>query len=169
MKIKVFISHKECDTNIAEQIAEELKQREVEAYLDTLDRAIDCNKGSEKLTNYLKLKISECSDILVVMSDQTRKSWWVPFEIGIAADQDKPIVTYLQNNVVLPEYLDYWPRLRFLKDIKSYTVQIHARNRKILIEESRNFSDKRSSFSIKNSSYIDDFYTNLKKALKGES
>ena len=164
MAIKVFISHKKCDSAIAEQIAKELESKKIDVYLDTLDNTTTSCRGSKELTEYLKSKISDSSDILVVMSDATKKSWWVPFEIGIASDQNKPIVTYLQNEVDLPEYLDYWPRLRFLSDINIYRAQINYRNRKTMITESRNFSDKRSSISNTQGS-IDEFYKDLKNAL----
>lgn len=103
--MKVFISHQQNDSEIATQIYNKLRLHNVEAYLDVFDNALVSN--SQALTEHLKSIVRKSSDILVVMSDRTKSSWWVPFEIGIAANQDLPTVTYLQDYVTLPEYLDY--------------------------------------------------------------
>lgn len=116
--MKVFISHKQEDANIAKGIYGYLTEKQIEAYLDVLDEQI-VNDG-EALTVHLKKKLNECSDILVVMSENTRYSQWVPFEVGMAAQTDKPTVTFLQEYVLLPEFLDFWPRLKELSDLDYY-------------------------------------------------
>ncbi len=159
--MKIFISHKKCDSKIALQIAKEFQSRNIDIYLDALDETINISQGSKELTNHLKSEIESSSDILVVMSDQTRLSWWVPFEIGMAADQNMPIVTYLHNDVHLPEYLDYWPRLSYLTDIDIYINHIKKRIfRESIKKESVNFSRKNS--------ILDNFYADLKENLNLE-
>jgi len=56
------------------------------------------------------------------MSESTKTSWWVPFEIGMSAQVDMPTATYLTANVALPDYLTYWPRLKTLSDISKYVA-----------------------------------------------
>lgn len=53
------------------------------------------------------------------MSDSTRYSQWVPFEVGMSAQNDMPTATFLQENVALPDFLEYWPRLKQPSDIKN--------------------------------------------------
>lgn len=50
----------------------------------------------------------------------TRYSQWVPFEVGMSTQNDMPTATFLQENVSLPEFLDYWPRLKQPSDIRKY-------------------------------------------------
>ncbi|SCP97909.1 toll/interleukin-1 receptor domain-containing protein [Anaerobium acetethylicum] len=118
MNYKVFISHKKEDEEAALEIKSTLVESGVEAYLDVLDNTI-CGDG-EKLTNHIKEKIRECTDIIVVLSEKTKFSWWVPFEIGMASQKDMPIANYLLNTQALPDYLEYWPRLKNKMDVKKY-------------------------------------------------
>lgn len=133
MTVKVFISHKNLDRDIALKVQRVLKSKQVEAYLDLLDESIT-GKG-EVLTKHIKQKLNECTDILVVMSENTKGSWWVPFEIGMAAQRDLPTVSYLQAGVILPDYLSYWPRLKNDLDLEKYVDTRIKIKRQILNEQ----------------------------------
>lgn len=115
--MKVFISHKQEDAKLAASISRELRRLDVDFYLDVLD---DITENGKALTDHIKSSLNSCSDIIVVMSCNTYKSQWVPFEVGMAAQQDMPTATYLGNDVRLPDFLEYWPRLKTLPDIKKY-------------------------------------------------
>ena len=121
--IKVFISHKQEDSYTANKIANELKAMNVPYYLDILD--FRTTGSGKELTDHIKRNLNDCTDIIVVMSESTRYSQWVPFEVGMSAQNDMPTATFLQENVPLPEFLVYWPRLKQPSDIRKY---IAARN-----------------------------------------
>lgn len=152
----VFISHKKEDTIPAEYICNELKKLQVNAYLDVLEG--DLLIKGEKLTEHIKERLNSCTDLLAVMSDKTKESWWVPFEIGMAAQRDFPIVSYLINNVELPDYLSYWPALRKTGDLWKY---VNAKNKTLqestIVEKSFNYSAQHSE--------TDAFYKNLRNIL----
>ena len=116
--IKVFISHKQEDSYTANKIANELKAINVPYYLDILDHSI--TRNGKELTDHIKRKLNDCTDIIVVMSESTRYSQWVPFEVGMSAQNDMPTATFLQENVSLPDFLVYWPRLKKPSDIRKY-------------------------------------------------
>lgn len=116
--MKIFISHKQEDEIIAKYICDTLSNLNVDAYLDLLEGDLLIN--GEDLTNHIKERLNSCTDILVVMTKNTKESWWVPFEIGMAAQRDFPIVSYLINNVELPDYLSYWPTLKQTTDLNKY-------------------------------------------------
>lgn len=156
--MKVFISHQKKDSEIASQIYSRLRMYNIEAYLDTFDESLTAN--SKALTEHLKEIVRRSSDILVVMSENTKTSWWVPFEIGIAANQNLPTVTYLQNYVTLPEYLDYWPRLKSLDDITKY---VKIRNERL--EETRKSLDSSVEMFSMHETRTDNFYRRLKAVL----
>lgn len=157
--MKVFISHKNTDQYIARRVLDVLKSQGVDAYLDLLDNTI-VYKG-ELLTKHIKSKINECTDILVVMSEETRYSWWVPFEIGMATQKDLPTVSYLQSGVELPDYLAYWPRLRNETDLLQYVVTRRYVQQQTIIGRSL----EQSSFS-NNTSETERFYAELKQRLR---
>lgn len=116
--MKIFISHKQEDSDTANQIANELKLCNVACYLDLLDESITQN--GKDLTDHIRESLNKCSDIIVVMSSITRLSQWVPFEVGMAAQKDMPTATFLKENVILPDFLRYWPRLKEISDIRKY-------------------------------------------------
>jgi hypothetical protein len=116
--IKIFISHKNEDSLIARNIASELKVINIPYYLDVLD--FEIIESGKELTDHIKKNLNDCTDIIVVMSSITQYSQWVPFEIGMAAQNDMPTATFLQENVAVPDFLEYWPRLKQPSDIKKY-------------------------------------------------
>lgn len=140
--LKVFISHKYEDSITANQILKKLKESGADAYLDLLDA--DLLLKGEKLTQHIKQRLNQCTDLMAVVSNNTQSSWWVPFEIGMAAQQDFPIVSYLKDGITLPDYLSYWPKLKSLNDITKYVETKKSVDRQILNErtlgESKHFA-----------------------------
>lgn len=158
--MKIFISHKKEDENAALEVKETLTSSGVEAYLDILDNTL-CEDG-EALTKHIKSKISECTDVIVVLSSETKKSWWVPFEIGMASDKDMPIANYLLSYEKLPDYLEYWPRLKNQLDVKKYVeVRKYVSNQ---ILQERALSKHYYQF-VSYKSETQRFYEELKKKL----
>lgn len=121
--MKIFISHKQEDALTANQIASELRAIHVDYYLDLLDSSV--TQSGRELTNHIRNSLNNCTDIIVVMSEITRYSQWVPFEVGMAAQIDMPTATCLKEYVSLPDFLQYWPRLKKPADIQKY---VSARN-----------------------------------------
>lgn len=157
--MKVFISHQKNDSKLASDIHFQLRLQNVNAYLDVFDDNLVSD--SQALTEHLKNIVRDSSDILVVMSDNTKASWWVPFEIGIAANQDLPTVTFLQDYVSLPGYLDYWPRLKNLSDIAKY---VSARKNRMQEEVRKSLNSSVAMFSQRRST-TEQFYKDLKAVL----
>lgn len=116
--MKVFISHKKEDGLRALLVKQTLDQKGVSSYLDVLDNEIT-NDG-KALTEHIKANLNSCTDVIVVMTETTKKSWWVPFEIGMSAQKDMPTASFLSSDVELPDYLSYWPRLKNVADIATY-------------------------------------------------
>jgi TIR domain len=120
----IFLSHKQEDGEKARKIHKYLTDNQVSCYLDCLDEAVSSQK--DNITEYLIKKIGECSHLMVVVSqDNTRKSWWIPFEIGIATEKKKRILSYYISedmqgynpllsrfNVEEIEFLKNWPVLK---------------------------------------------------------
>ena len=159
--MKSFISHKKEDEYTAFGIQQVLENMGIEAYLDILDDTISDN--GEKLTKHIRKKLRECSDVIVVLSDNTKRSWWVPFEIGMATEKDMPIANYLTSYEKLPEYLEYWPRLKNQQDVKKYVEVRNKVARQVVLEKQLNHSyyDRADS----NISETQKFYEELKKSL----
>ena len=130
--MKVFISHKSTDSVQALKVATAFAKNNVEYYLDVLDSKIVGN--GRELTEHIKQNLNNCTDIIVVMSEATKTSWWVPFEVGMSAQVDMPTASFLKENVSLPSYLGYWPRLKTESDVDKY-VAVRRRISRILTEQ----------------------------------
>lgn len=154
--MKFFISHKQEDASTARLIEHELKLLGIPAYLDVLDNTV--TQSGQEMTEHIKKEINDCTDIIVIMSRLTLASQWVPFEIGIAAQRDLPTATFLRSDVQLPEFLEYWPRLKYYTDIRKY---VEAK-RQVDLEYSHSFHMDQY---ISATSKTDRFYTVLKRNL----
>lgn len=157
--MKVFISHKQEDYLYALSIKRAFNTLNVEAYLDVLDNSI--NDGGKALTVHIKDQLNTCTDIVVVMSESTKNSWWVPFEIGMAAQVDMPTASYLTSTVNLPDYLEYWPRLKSISDVATY-VSV----RKSVTEQLRKSYPHSYSHSYFRPIETATFYNQLKRELR---
>lgn len=155
--MKVFISHKDKDSDAAIEIERILKERNIETYLDILDDSIE--KDGEKLTNHLKEKIKVSTHIITVISKETTKSWWVPCEIGMAIQCNIPIVNFLLHNIELPGYLNYWPKLKAVNDVEKYITALKKTPRIVL--EKGMFIENYTT----NENYVENFYENLNNLL----
>ena len=116
--MKIFISHKQEDSDTANRLASELRSLGIPYYLDILDSTV--TTSGRALTEHIKRNLNDCTDIIVIMSEATRLSQWVPFEVGMSAQNDMPTATFLKSSVSLPEFLEYWPRLKYPSDIAKY-------------------------------------------------
>lgn len=116
--MKIFISHKQEDSDTANRLASELRSLGIPYYLDILDSTV--TTSGKALTEHIKSNLNDCTDIIVIMSEATRFSQWVPFEVGMSAQNDMPTATFLKSNVSLPEFLEYWARLKYPSDIAKY-------------------------------------------------
>ena len=116
--MKVFISHKREDSELARTICEVLANRGVPTYLDVQDPQIDPDHVG--ITDYIIDKIGGCTHLLPVVTDVTVRSWWVPFEIGIATEKRIPIATFIQARVEIPAFLRTWPFLQNGPDLVKF-------------------------------------------------
>ncbi len=161
---KVFISHKSEDERIAMWIFATLKGRSVDAYIDKLDPLVNAAKG-EELGEYFRRQLQQCTHLMAVVSEKTKLSWWVPFEIGIATEREYPLATFADQgdnfrsypslyrpNFDLPDYLKKWPYLQTITDLDSYIRVL--RTMQTVAEFSESVGQRRS--------YTKDFYISLR-------
>ncbi|MDY7807121.1 toll/interleukin-1 receptor domain-containing protein [Burkholderia stagnalis] len=115
--MKIFLSHQKSDSMVAIEVKNYLKSKHnVDCYLDLIDPKI---KDGEDIAIHVKEELAQCTQLLAIVSEATKLSWWVPWEIGIATEKDYPLATF-GRNVTLPEYLMKWPYLKNLTDLDAY-------------------------------------------------
>jgi len=154
----VFLSHKKEDKGHCRIIGNYLSQVGINYYLDENDDVLQqaSNSGNFQLiTESLKKGIRESTHMLVIVSENTYKSHWVPFEIGYGhaeildkglenGDQrDKVKLSVLTlkdiSETKLPDYLLVGNVIRGTKGLNEYITNIgrefqKANNSVLLIE-----------------------------------
>jgi hypothetical protein len=113
MSVKIFISHKKEDSDKAEYVAKYIKQNyKLDVYVDTLDDNIN---STTNITDRIVNKLKGSTHLLVVFSEHTTKSMWVPFELGVSYEREQGIGVLIWPDKRikddLPEYLDEFPKL----------------------------------------------------------
>jgi hypothetical protein len=117
--MKVFISHQQSDSQLALGVARRLKVvHDIDSYLDLIDPGVGSN--GDDLADHVRGELGKCTQLLAVVSEATRTSWWVPWEIGIASEKDFPLATFASGTTALPDYLKKWPYLRTDADLDRY-------------------------------------------------
>jgi hypothetical protein len=162
--MRVFISHQRADAARATQIAHYLQTvHYITSYLDVVDPKIGSQQGPE-LAEHVRKEMDACDSLLAVVSAETAKSQWVPWEIGIATEKDFPLATYADTHLPLPEFLQKWPYIRSQGDLDKYARAVKkmaGRSRSTVIAE------KISTESLNESmrATTKDFYRDLRAEL----
>lgn len=116
--LKVFVSHKNTDQDLARDVAARVRQNELDVYLDSIDPALQ--KSGSNLADYLLARMNECHQLIAVLSSATAESWWVPWEIGVGSEKRFRMATFARTVVSLPGYLERWPILRSMRHVDLY-------------------------------------------------
>ena len=150
---KIFISYQRNDELVAKLLDTYLRKCGLDTYLDVFDS--DLTGDGIILTKRIREMLELSSHLLTVLSENTQKSWWVPFEIGIATEKDRPIANYFHDVIQVPGYLEFWPYLRNAQDFDRYIQMVNRH--KELIEKSASMQKKLR--------ISDMFHMELKKSL----
>lgn len=161
MAEKVFISHKNEDSSAATEVSDRIKRNGISTYLDVIDSAL--TKDGPELADYIRLRMTECDQLIAVVSNSTKESWWVPWEIGVATEKDFRIASFSKEYVSLPSYLEKWPALKSAEDIDLY-CQYSKTSRQSALQKLNEATTLERGRVLK--TVIGDFHRDLMKQLK---
>jgi len=133
----IFISHTTKDHELARDVCLYLKQtHKISCYIDDMDKELKKNRGKSSLTPLLVNRLRDCDTLLAIVTENTKGSWWVPFEIGTAREMPRVISSFTSlpddssfgwREETLPEYLLEWPRLRTWQDVDVFAEEYKKR------------------------------------------
>lgn len=120
----IFISHKYEDLEAAQEVADYITDYGFDVYLDDrdlkLEKAVDTN-NSQGIVACIEDGLNTSTHILVLVTDNTRMSWWVPYETGYAKKGDKGIASLLLKKADdFPDYLKIEKTLSGFEDLTAY-------------------------------------------------
>jgi TIR domain-containing protein len=157
----VFISHRTADDALARTVHYRLQQiYGIKCYIDDVDRAAQ-SADEKAITSLIVSRLTACTTLLAIMTENTRGSWWVPFEVGVARQAPRMIATFTNlQRAHLPEYLTEWPVLR-----GDQAIDMFVRYYKQQQTSAQRFLLDQRGASASASSIPDAFHRDLKSAL----
>ena len=158
---KVFVSHKDVDEALAKRVAQRVQQNRMGVYLDSVDPALE--RDGPELADYLLERMSECEQLIAVVSAATSESWWVPWEIGVGSEKGFRMASFSESFVQLPTYLQKWPSLRALNDVDLY-CQLSASTAERVRTGTRVHLSEAARMSVQKR-HAGEFHRSLKAAL----
>jgi hypothetical protein len=124
----IFLSHKSEDKPAVKDIAKYIGEAGVDYYLDIEDPDLQkAERGEDhvKITEFIELGINRSSHVLSLISNTTKDSWWVPFEIGYAKKGEKGLALLpLKDVAYIPSYIQILRELNGIKQLNEYLEEI---------------------------------------------
>jgi len=117
----IFISHKKEDEEKALKLEKFLKEKDIDCYVDVLDSTITATNVTERIVKNLR----DANHLIVIFSEHTVKSMWVPFELGVSFERNNGIGVLLwpdneNTTLITPEYLDEFPIMKDANGVNKY-------------------------------------------------
>ena len=141
----IFISHKSEDKPAAFAIADVLMNAGIDVFIDVNDSELqDATRNSDSwsIVNVIDRAMEVSTDILVIISENTKKSWWVPYEIGYSKRGNINITSLVLKNVEgIPEYITIEPIIHSIGELDKYIAS--KRKYGTLFESKANIDDER--------------------------
>lgn len=140
----IFLSHTQLDKEQVIEIGNYIMQTGFDIYLDIYDsdlqRAADSN-DHKAITQCLENGITRSTHMLCFVSEKTKNSWWVPYEIGYGKSKEHGIATLLLkdvNNEDIPSYLHISDVLKGTKSLNNYLKNLSDNYKSFMENYSQN-------------------------------
>lgn len=136
----IFLSHSYDDAQYILQLKKEIEKAGLSVYVDWIeDNQLDRSKVNRRTAELIRLRMKSCKALLYALTENSKKSSWVQWELGFADGHKKgkvaiiPILEdnksdnsfYKQEYLGLYPYIDYVGNSIFVNGIKyensSYT------------------------------------------------
>jgi len=138
----IFISYKKDDKKEASDLANYIKDAGIDVFFDANDVNLnnpEVLKNPARVTAAINDALSKSTHMIAVVSNKTKESWWVPYEIGFATKNNSGtesiralfIKGFTQQT---PEYLDIIKKIISTDDLDSFLKTVS--NKPILLNES---------------------------------
>lgn len=123
----VFLSHRTKDDDLADIVAKCIQREGLTVFLDS--EHLNPSQDGPEMGDTIKSCVGRSLSLVALLTDNTKESWWVPFEIGIATTMEKFLSTYTKYMLEAnrPSYLEKWPQVSThsqLHDWCSYLKQV---------------------------------------------
>lgn len=137
--MKVFISHQQSDKVEAKKVADYLEACSIDVYFDKYDQELQqawLSDNPKGVVNAIKAGVRSSTHMLALVSPNTLRSEWVPFEIGYGYDVLTVLALTLKGigTKDIPDYIKVVPIIRDIYDIDKFAKE---KGNKYLMESRR--------------------------------
>lgn len=125
----IFLSHIAVDKSAADAIGSYItRQGDLDIYLDVndvnLQNAVSTGDPAG-ITQFIEQGLSHSTHIMCLVSADTVRSWWVPYELGFGKNAGKHLFTLkLKGEVTLPAYLQISEIIPGTKSLNYYLTKV---------------------------------------------
>lgn len=160
----VFISYQRKDEEYAEEVANYIISKQLDVYFDLEDNDLKQQNqiaNPKGVTNAIRKGLNQSQYMIVIVSPNTYRSLWVPFEVGYAFDKKGEKMKILRHKGIekskIPDYLKLKELLQGTKSLNRFLDSIRKEN---FIYESLEKGGKIKSFSAFNSNPLNKYLDN---------
>jgi hypothetical protein len=144
----IFISHKKEDMLKARETANYIMECGVDVFFDENDPVLsnpETNIDPIKVTNAINKALNKSTHMICIISDKTKESWWVPYEIGFVSNKtpftlENIRIILIKDIVKLPDYLFLAKRIETTMELDSF-VKSASNTPTLLLERVKTFSE----------------------------
>lgn len=160
----IFISYQRKDEEYASDIADYIISKQLDVYFDLEDndlKQINQTANPLAVTNSIKKGLNESDYMLVIVSPDTYRSLWVPFEVGYAYDKKGDKMKILRHKGILkgsmPAYLKVKELLNGTASLNRFLRSVRQEN---LLYEKLEKGGKVKTFSASASNPLNKYLDN---------
>ena len=149
-KPRVFISHQKKDLDVANSVAEYLLDAGIDVYFDQYDKSIN-RFDPQSVVKAISRGIENSSHMLVIFSQNTFGSMWVPWEIGYAYNSPINLNVLRLKGVTkeqLPEYIKVVKMVMSIYQLNDLISTVRGISRDSLLLENTSFSENNANHPL---------------------
>jgi hypothetical protein len=125
----IFLSHISVDKTAAVEIGNYITKRgDIDIYLDINDPNLQGaanNNDASGITRFIERGLTNSTHIMCLISADTARSWWVPYELGFAKKAGRHLSTLkLKGDMSLPAYLEITEIILGTKSLNDYLTRV---------------------------------------------
>lgn len=125
----IFLSHISVNKPAAIAIGRYIMRHGgIDIYLDTNDEDLQqavSNNDPAGITKFIEQGLSRSTHIMCLISADTVRSWWVPYELGFAKNAGVHLATLkLKGDISLPAYLEINEIIRGTESLNKYLSKV---------------------------------------------
>ncbi len=143
----IFISHRSSDKKAALTVSHYIRNCGIDVYIDLDDNGLQLatvKNDVQGIVNHIQDGLKKSTHLLVLLSEDTKESWWVPYEIGYAKKSGKSIASLMLKKYIddFPDYLKIEKTIEHIDDFLKYVGEVKKKKEKYggLFYEQKNIS-----------------------------